>query len=67
MRGLTVGGHHVRMGYYLIRIDCLACNDGSPVRYYRGQCLQRLWRLVDRFNRRQAFKATQSPDDKTHE
>jgi hypothetical protein len=50
-KALTVGGHSVRMGYYLMRTDDLPCNTGEPVRFYQGQVLRRLWRVVDRFNR----------------
>lgn len=53
-KALTVGGHSVRQGYYLMRTDDLPCNPGEPVRFYSGQVLRRLWRLVDRFNRMQA-------------
>jgi hypothetical protein len=49
---ITVGGHNVRNGYYLMRTDCGDDNNGEPIRFYQGQRLQHLWRLVDRFNRR---------------
>lgn len=52
-KSLTVGGHNVRKGYYLIRTDDSEDNTGDPVRFCAGQVLPYLWRLVDRFNRRQ--------------
>lgn len=47
---ITVGGHAVKRGYYLIRTDSSEDNTGAPIKFYSGQCLQRLWRVVDRFN-----------------
>ena len=52
-KALTIGGHNVRKGYYLMRTDDLPDNTGEPVRFYSGQALRRLWRVVDRFNRMQ--------------
>lgn len=54
---ITVGGHNVRSGFYLMRTDTREDNDGEPIRFYQGQKLGYLWRLVDRFNRRQGGAA----------
>jgi hypothetical protein len=50
-RQITVGGHSARRGYYLMRTDALPDDTGKPLRFYQGQRLPYLWRLVDRFNR----------------
>ena len=54
MKALTIGGHNVRKGLYLMRTDTLPCNTGEPVRFYTSRRVGYLWRLVDRFNRMQA-------------
>jgi hypothetical protein len=55
---VTIGGHHVRQGHYLIRTDSLPDNTGEPVRFFPHRRVGYLWRLVDRFNRLQAKSAS---------
>ena len=55
-KALTIGGHNVKRGFYLMRTDYLPDNTGEPVRYYDQRRPPYLWRLVDRFNRMQGSK-----------
>lgn len=56
---IQVGGHSVRRGYFLHRVDVREDNDGGPIRFYKGirrKNLRYLRRLADRFNRIQMAK-----------